>query len=57
MTKDLEKYIIKYTYLSTMVQREVVLYAHDVEQVKAIFDEYSDGAGPYQIDEIYVKVE
>jgi len=57
MTKDLEKYIVKYTYLSTMVQREVVLYAHGVEQVKNIFDEYSDGAGPYQIDEIYVKVE
>lgn len=57
MTKELEKYIIKYTYLSTMVQREVVLYAHDVEQVKNTFDEYCDGAGPYQIDEIYVKVE
>jgi hypothetical protein len=22
-----------------------------------MFDEYSDGAGPYQIDEIFVKVE
>jgi hypothetical protein len=57
MTKDIEKYIIKYTYMTTMVQREVILYAYDVEQVKAMFDEYSDGAGPYQIDEIFVKVE
>jgi hypothetical protein len=57
MTKELEKYIIKYTYFTNMVQKEVVLYAHDAEQVKNIFDEYIDSAGPYQIDEIYVKVE
>lgn len=57
MTKDIGKYIIKYTYMTTMVQREVILYAYDVEQVKSMFDEYSDGAGPYQIDEIFVKVE
>ena len=57
MTKDIEKYIIKYTYMTTMVQGTVLLYAYDVEQVKAMFDEYSDGAGPYQIDEIFVKIE